>query len=126
MRAKRILPPYYAALVFSLILLRFYPQIQKTLNVRSTDGRWAAATTDSAATAASALGQVDEIAELCTGQQIVDGLRLAGLNDRLRGNRPARSSGVEWETAARYHEYLRTELTVILKTPYVMIAGKGR
>ena len=40
-RAKRILPPYYAALVFSLILLRFYPQIQKTLNVRSTDGRWA-------------------------------------------------------------------------------------
>jgi hypothetical protein len=57
--------------------------------------------------------QIDEVAELVSPRALLDGLRRPEVAERMRGYRPQRNAGVEWETAARYHEYLRTELRVV-------------
>ncbi len=65
------------------------------------------------ATTALAIPEIDEISNLCTSKSILEGLRSPGLGDRMRANRPSRNGRLEWETAARYTEYLRTELRVV-------------
>lgn len=56
---------------------------------------------------------IDQIAEMVSPKDLIDGLRLPETGERMRGYRPQRNPKVEWETAARYHEYLRTELRVV-------------
>jgi hypothetical protein len=57
--------------------------------------------------------RVDEVAEALSSRQLIASLREADLTERLRGQRPNRNARVEWETAARYHEYLRAEMRVV-------------
>jgi hypothetical protein len=57
--------------------------------------------------------RVDEVAESLSSRQLIASLREADLTERLRGQRPNRNARVEWETAARYHEYLRAEMRVV-------------
>lgn len=71
------------------------------------------ARTEETASAAIGSRDVDEIAEQCSPKALLDGLRLPEVAERMRGYRPTRNPSVEWETAARYHEYLRSELRIV-------------
>jgi hypothetical protein len=66
--------------------------------------------------------QVDEIGEAVSAKAILDGLRVKELNDRLKGSRPSKNQRVEWETAARYLEYLRTELRIVRQDEVLRLA----
>lgn len=74
--------------------------------------------------AGSVLGahHVDEIAELCSARAILAGLRAKELNERLKGVRPLRNTRVEWETAARYLEHLRSELRIVRQDEVMRLA----
>lgn len=65
---------------------------------------------------------VDEIAELCSAKSILGGLRAKELAERLKGSRPSRNSKVEWETAARYLEHLRSELRIVRQDEVMRLA----
>jgi len=66
--------------------------------------------------------QVDEIGQLVSTKAILDGLRSKEMGDRLKGARPTRNQRVEWETAARYLEYLRTELRIVRQDEVLRLA----
>jgi hypothetical protein len=71
------------------------------------------ARTEETASAAIGTRDIDEISELCSPKALLDGLHVPEVADRMRGYRPTRNPQVEWETAARYHEYLRSELRIV-------------
>ncbi|HUH08372.1 MAG TPA: tubulin-like doman-containing protein, partial [Egibacteraceae bacterium] len=104
----------------SLVLLHGEEQDLYTLAVQRRlcdvllDGSGAAnGGVEASSVAAAASGRVDEVLELCRAEAILRGLRPAGLVHGMRGARPTANARVEWETAARYHEYLRSELRVV-------------
>ncbi|HEY3083340.1 MAG TPA: tubulin-like doman-containing protein [Chloroflexota bacterium] len=57
--------------------------------------------------------RVDEVVEMLSAERIVGRLRDDALAGQLGGQRPSRNPRVEWETAARYLEHLRTEMRIV-------------
>lgn len=57
--------------------------------------------------------RVDEVVEAIGPARLLAELTPADLGARMGGRRPTVPGRVEWERAARYHEYLRSELRVV-------------